>query len=239
MTATLSAGTTVHGHAPRRPAAGAPPGSQLDHIAMPRAGLNLPRDLPFDTWLRIGRHLSVLATSSAWCLGDWLVYGEAAYSGRYRDAIERTSLDYQTLRNYAWVARCFSLSRRRDRLSFSHHLEVAALPEPEQDFWLRKAEEHGWSRNRLRREVRSSLSQRSASGETDTDLTPIGDKGAGELRIKLKLTPGQLELCEKAAVKEGLSVECWAAAILEHAAQSAVEGERPACSREAAGEAGS
>jgi hypothetical protein len=41
--------------------------------------------------------------------------------------------------NYAWVARRFAMSRRRDTLSFGHHAEVAALPEPEQDFWLREA----------------------------------------------------------------------------------------------------
>lgn len=35
------------------------------------------------------------------------MYGQAAYTGRYRDAIEQASLDYQTLRNYAWVARRF------------------------------------------------------------------------------------------------------------------------------------
>jgi hypothetical protein len=33
------------------------------------------------------------------CLGDWVTgYGEHAYEARYRQAIELTSLDYQTLR---------------------------------------------------------------------------------------------------------------------------------------------
>lgn len=229
MTATLSARSAVHSRASRLLAAGARPQSQPEHIAMPRTGLDLPRNMPFEKWLRIGQQLSVLATSSAWCLGDWLVYGEVAYSGRYRDAIERTSLDYQTLRNYAWVARCFSPSRRRDKLSFSHHLEVAALPEPEQEFWLRKAEEYRWSRNRLRCEVRSSLSERSASQEANADSAPsgVGDEVLRELRIRLKLTPEQLQICEKAATREGLSVEAWAAAILEQAAHRAVEDERP------------
>ena len=112
--------------------------------------------------LRIGRQLEAVASSSAWCLGDWLSYGRAAYAGRYRDAVEQTSLDYQTLRNYAWVAGRFPLSRRRDTLSFGHHAEVAALPEPEQDFWLRKAGDLGWSRNHLRCEVRASLRERRA-----------------------------------------------------------------------------
>jgi hypothetical protein len=119
-------------------------------VVVPSVGLRLPRQLPFESWLRIGSHLSAVANSSAWCLGDWLIYGEAAYEGRYRKAIEQTSLDYQTLRNYAWVARSFPMARRRDALSFGHHAEIAALPEAEQDYWLRKAEELSWSRNKLR-----------------------------------------------------------------------------------------
>lgn len=99
-------------------------------------------------------------SSSAWCLGDWLAYGQAAFSGRYRDALGQTSLDYQTLRNYAWVARRFPVSRRRDTLSFGHHAETAALPGPEQDFWLRKAAGQRWSRNQLRQEIRASLRER-------------------------------------------------------------------------------
>lgn len=75
-------------------------------------------------------------------------------------AVEQTALVYQTLRNYAWVARRFPVSRRRDSLSFGHHAETAALPEPEQDFWLRKAAEQHWSRNQLRREIRASLRER-------------------------------------------------------------------------------
>ena len=38
-----------------------------------------------------------------------------------------------------------------DTLSFGHHAEVAALPEHEQDHWLRKAGEFSWSTTRLRR----------------------------------------------------------------------------------------
>jgi hypothetical protein len=60
------------------------------------------------------------------------------------------------------------MSRRRDTLSFGHHAEVAAIAEPEQDYWLRKAEKHHWPVKRLRREVRASLAERSAA----TTATP-------------------------------------------------------------------
>src|SRR5580658_7119478 len=55
-----------------------------DVLVVPRKGLQLPRQLPFERWISIGHRLSVLYTSSAWCLGDWLIYGEETYSGRYR-----------------------------------------------------------------------------------------------------------------------------------------------------------
>ena len=109
-----------------------------ERVLVSRRGLELRRGLPFERWLGIGRQLSAVSTSAAWCLGDWLAFGERAYAGRYRQAVEQTSLDYQTLRNYAWVARQFVISRRRDMLSFGHHAEVAALAEAEQDFLARQ-----------------------------------------------------------------------------------------------------
>jgi|SRR5580658_709017 hypothetical protein len=206
--------------------------SQGDAI-LPRAGLNLPGSLSFENWLRIGEILSIVRTSSAWCLGDWLIYGEIAYTGRYRDAIKQTSLDYQTLRNYAWIARRFPMSRRREALSFGHHAEVASLPDPEQDFWLRKAETLGWSTSRLRREVRSSLNWRAApdsvqasdaaddeSGRADVPRVLADDQDADQqqLKLQLKVLPTQFSLCRAAADKAGLSIEEWAVRTLYQAA---------------------
>ncbi|MEU5958560.1 LmbU family transcriptional regulator [Streptomyces sp. NPDC047525] len=188
-------------------------------------GLLLPRELPFDTWVGVGSYLSSIFSSSAWCLGDWLVYGEASFNGRYHDAIQMTSLDYQTLRNHAWVARRFQLSRRRDRLSFTHHAEVAALAEPEQDFWLGKAEDQGWSAKRLRREVKASLHERS----TDTDGEPRENQSGGgtfvlpaedTVQLRLPVPSDVLESCHEAASKLGLDVGAWVSQVLLAAAQT-------------------
>ncbi|MGD0601980.1 MAG: LmbU family transcriptional regulator [Streptosporangiaceae bacterium] len=191
---------------------------------LPRRGLQLPTQLPFEKWLTIGRRLSEVCTLSAWCLGDWLVYGEAAYTGRYREAIEQTSLDYQTLRNYAWVARRFSLPRRREVLSFGHHTEVAALPEAEQDFWLRKAEELGWSVKRLRNEVRTSHKERSL--DRDDEQRTDSDRAERELlvaSVEIQITSDQLGRCQAAAERVGLSIEEWAASVLDKAARYALD----------------
>jgi hypothetical protein len=215
-------------------------------------GIQFPRQLPYDAWLGIGRQLAAASSSSAWCLGDWLMYGEEAYSGRYRDAIEQTSLDYQTLRNYVWVARRFAPSRRRDGLSFAHHAEVAGLAEHEQDFWLHKAEEFSWSRNRLRREVRASLAERAAAddqGEARASLgvghagdagrgARAGDRGgppcaappppalpdAPDVPIQVSLSPRQLQSCRAAADRLGRSIEEWAAFALDRAAREELSG---------------
>lgn len=201
--------------APQRPSTGP---------AVPATGLHLPRRVSFETWLDIGRQLSAVVSSSAWCLGDWLIYGETVFTGRYRDATERTSLDYKTLRNYAWVARRFPFSRRWEKLSFGHHAEVAALPEPEQDYWLRKAEQLGWSRNKMRHEVRASHRERNGDlpGEQDPPA-PSAEAGSQIgpeiLSIVIQVTPEQLRLYQQTARQYGHSVQAWASLILDSAAR--------------------
>jgi hypothetical protein len=198
-------------------------------LVMPGRGLQLAERLPFERWVSVGRQLSAMHSSSAWCLGDWLVYGQAAYARRYREAIEQTCLDYQTLRNYAWVANRFTLSRRRDSLSFGHHAELAALPQAEQDFWLRKADELRWPVKRLRREIRASLHGRPAgdtghaggdSGSAARQPGPPGPAASPAVKLQVHLTPGQMHACQAAADRAGLTIQAWAALALDQAARN-------------------
>jgi hypothetical protein len=123
-------------------------------VLVTRVGLVIPNGLPYDGWEQAGERIVGVMDSSAWCLGDWVVYGESQYADRYRTAVERMGLEYQTIRNYAWVARRFDKSRRRPALSFQHHAEVASLSAKEQEVWLTRAEHLGWSRNELRKKLR-------------------------------------------------------------------------------------
>lgn len=189
-----------------------------------RQGLLLPKKISFDNWMGLGSYLSDIYSSSAWCLGDWLLYGEASFNGRYKDAITLTSLDYQTLRNHAWVARSFPMSRRRDTLSFTHHAEVAGLVEPEQDFWLRKAEENAWSAKRLRREVKTSMLERTNDNEPTPDRGQPGEGPAvlspeDPVMLSVSIAADSIESCYEAASKLGLGVDAWAEQVLVTAAQ--------------------
>jgi len=130
----------------------------MNQIMVTRVGLRVPGGLSFEMWERAGRRLAEVINSSAWCVGDWVEHGERKFTGRYRRVVEQVGLEYQTVRNYAWVARCFPIERRRFTLSFQHHAEVASLPSEEQDVWLDRAEKLGWSRNALRRALRAARS---------------------------------------------------------------------------------
>lgn len=175
-----------------------------------RDRLLLPDGMPFDSWRSLGSRITLIANCSAWWLGDWLIYGEQAYGDRYRQAIADTSLSYQTLRNYAWMARTFPVSRRRDTLSFGHHVEVAAIPEDEQDVWLARAEQSNWSRNRLRRALQAAkLANRRASG----DEAPADTRA-----VKLDVPAERHDRWRSAAEQQNCSVANWIIATLDRAA---------------------
>ncbi|MFD8146659.1 LmbU family transcriptional regulator [Streptomyces sp. NPDC059708] len=214
--------TTVRGRrapAPRRVTL-----SQLPCLeALTKSGMTFSPAMPQRSWEEIGSQLRDLASSSAWWLGDWLLFGETAYSGRYREAVGRTGLDYQTLRNYAWVARRFEHGRRRDALSFAHHAEVARLARPEQDYWLRRAEEQGWSRNELRRQLRAALAEQRGGDERESAGTGPGERDDEAATLRIALPKPDLDRLLEVAASCGLSLNDWAA----HVLQSAVTAQAP------------
>lgn len=204
---TDAAGTGNSAAAERRPA----PDGRLSvdaRAVTKRTTLALPKGMTIGAWRSLGRQIFVISDSSAWWLGDWLIYGQSAYPDRYKKAIADTSLDYQTLRNYAWVARRFVPHRRRERLSFQHHAEVASLPEGEQDIWLLRAEQHGWSRNQLRRQVQCS---RTGSREQEV------------VQLQMNLVADRKQRWQEAAERSEQDLLDWMVAILDHAATSTLE----------------
>ena len=143
--------TTDDGHDGRR-------GAGLERECA--SAFRLRPGMSFKEWTTVGCRLAHVSSASAWALGDWLLFGQRSFGHRYRTALQETNLDYQTLRNYAWVAGHFDPPRRRGDLSFQHHAEVASMPEPEQELWLRRAETEHWSRNELRRRLSAQRSSR-------------------------------------------------------------------------------
>ncbi len=117
-------------------------------------GLLLPKNLSFEDWEAVVARLRMFTKACMWWWGDALNYGERKYGEMYSQALDSSDYDYQTLRNAAWVSSRIELSRRRDELSWNHHLEVAALEPEQQDVLLDQAQIEDMSRDELRRAVR-------------------------------------------------------------------------------------
>lgn len=207
------------------------------HASLDKTGITFPPGMARQSWEAVGNQLKDVSSSFVWWLADWMIYGENAYGPQYRDAIARTGLDYQTLRNYAWVARRFEHHRRHEALSFAHHAEVARLPAPEQDYWLRKAEQQAWSRNTLRKQVRASIAERESGAVapvaavggrfTGRQAVPTDGAGAGAAgkaaTIEIDLPVGEFDQITRIAESSGLSNSDWAARVLQSAVRTLTE----------------
>src|SRR5258708_18531414 len=106
----------------------------------------------FEEWQKCGTFLREAEKSVQFWIGDWLNFGENAWGKKYEEALEKTGLDYQTLRDYKWVARAVPLSLRKDKLSFYHHKEVANLAPEKQAYFLNRAASENWSLIKLKQE---------------------------------------------------------------------------------------
>jgi hypothetical protein len=129
-------------------------------VARPHRRLALgwepPRGLDRAGWLAAGSGLAEFGRVNNWWVGDWVRYGNTRWGEKYVEAARITGLDGKTLRNIAYVAARFDLSRRRDKLTWTHHAEVAALAPERQDEWLDRALALRLSPGDLRIELRSA-----------------------------------------------------------------------------------
>jgi hypothetical protein len=123
-------------------------------------------NLSFAEWLEHGRRLGLMGRSAGWWIGDWLNYGNHAFGERYVRASRITGYDAQTLMNMAYVASRFDRSRRRGKLSWSHHAEIAAMEPEEQEHWLERAETDRLSVRCLREGIRRERLRRAAEAES-------------------------------------------------------------------------
>jgi hypothetical protein len=180
-------------------------------VRMSGVGLHIPASLGFEEWARTGRQLSGIVDSSAWWLGDWLVFGKTHYSDCYQLAIQGAGLRYQTLRNYAWVARRFDMSRRRAKLTFQHHAEVASLPEDEQQRLLDQAESEMWTTKQLRTAIRDG---RGAEPE---------ERAPASASSRIDVPRNRVGVWRKAADSAGVDFDDWVLAMLDRAATEVLD----------------
>ncbi|WP_179120360.1 LmbU family transcriptional regulator [Streptomyces tsukubensis] len=195
-----------HEAAPARPRSSGEAAHQ-ERVLTTRIGLHMPTGLSFEDWEKAGRQISGLVNASTWWLGDWLVYGKEHYTDRYQRGIKSAGLQYQTLRNYAWVSRRFEFHRRRSALSFQHHAEVASLPVPEQEIWFDRAERNNWTTKQLRNAIGAA---RSDGGHDERQV---------EAKRQLSVPHSHVRCWHQAAQQAGSELEQWMLTTLDNAAE--------------------
>lgn len=115
----------------------------LESIRTGPTGLEISGPISFDDWSAIGGRFGTALQSAAWCIGDWLVYGQDHFgrvpSAAYDAALVSTGLDRATLKSYASVCRSIPHGQRNPVLTFGHHRDLAALPEKDRAAWVEVA----------------------------------------------------------------------------------------------------
>ena len=115
-------------------------------------------DLDFEEWLEHMTQLNYIHSHIQWWLADLMNFGEQKWGQMYAQALTITDYTLGYLQNIKYVGSRVEYSRRREKLTFSHHQEVAHLPSAGQEYWLDMAEQQGWSVKRLRQAIRARQS---------------------------------------------------------------------------------
>ena len=111
----------------------------FDKCKVSKTRLGFVTDMTFEEWESIGVTLSQIDKSMSWWIGDWLNYGEGKFGDKVWQVADRLGLTYEHLANVKSVTK--KISCRHEKLSFTHHQEVASLPPEQQEEVLNKAEE--------------------------------------------------------------------------------------------------
>jgi hypothetical protein len=195
-------------------------------------GLILSKDLTFEEWAAIAGNFGKALQTAAWCIGDWMVYGErkwgkqlildgAEFDPKKPDripsqvfdmAIASTGLDRQTLSQYASVCRKIPREERKIHLSFGHHRILAPLPSPQRLEWLALLDSE--SKNDVPTVKRLALSVRIAEEKprivTDEEITSRGEQAGHDnyvphltrLLTVLRKTLPEMSQDQREALKE-------------------------------------
>ena len=133
-------------------------------------GLILKSGLAEEDWSRVAVQLAqnarlLIAPNETLCacLGDVLNYQENRYHGQIAELARAAGYSPGTLRNSKQVCGRLHLSRRRDELSWSHHIEAGSAFTNETEIvkWLQVAIEDKLSAKALRQRIRVFKSGRS------------------------------------------------------------------------------
>lgn len=124
----------------------------------------LGKTLTYNRCEALAAFLGSLRDSTAWALGDLLVYVEIAFGeNEMHQLAESTGRSPEQLGQYMRVSAKVSAQQRNPALSWTHHRHVAKLAPDDQSYWLSKAEEKRWTSGELWEQVRTDSGSRTGN----------------------------------------------------------------------------
>ncbi len=145
-------------------------------------GITFSREMSLEEWTALGHHIRQRVDGFQWAIGDFINAGKQDWGDYYTLASEITNYSVSSLRKFAMVSSAYELFRRRNKLTYSHHVEALVSEDP--DFWLDRAEEPEdkvWSVRRLRDEIAKS---KALPEPIQMDYSPITRKVHSLSKIK-------------------------------------------------------
>jgi len=119
-----------------------------------RNGIEISENATIDEILNKLEEVVAVETAVHWAYGDLLAFGEAQKWGAfYERAQEITGKSYQTLANYAWVARSIHFSLRGEKLSYGHYKLIAKFQPKQQEQWIQRVVNEKLSVRQLAAEI--------------------------------------------------------------------------------------
>jgi len=124
-----------------------------DYCTVTHTSLKFKRDVTKAEWQKVFNTCSHIEGCIQFWIGDLLVYKEQKW-GMYDDIAEKTGIPIETIKQYKQVADQIKSGDRSPHLTWTHHLQVAGLPESERKDLLEKAEKGNLSIRELRQEAK-------------------------------------------------------------------------------------
>lgn len=130
-------------------------GMQYKRFVMYPTTLVIPEDITKAEWGDLGKVLKQLDTTVSWVVGEWAEYANKHWNFSYEKIAERFGYEVSTLMTYTSIVRKVPTLIRNQGLSFGHHRLVANMNAEQQQMWLDRAAQKGWTVAQMRDAMRS------------------------------------------------------------------------------------
>jgi hypothetical protein len=169
---------------------------QRNKFVVTRTGIEISDDATLEDVLGKLEEVVAVETAIHWAYGDLLAYGEDRQWGTFYDRAQQiTGKSYQTLANYAWVARSIHFSLRGEKLSYGHYKLIAKFPPKEQTRWINRVHDENLSVRQLAAAI---------EGESLPAPLPSWRKPLEKMRTTYEQQWDQLDSQQRRAIYEEL-----------------------------------